>query len=240
MSAAPLKVLLVDDVALARQRLERLLRAYPDVVVAGSCAGADTALAAIVRDAPDLLLLDVDMPGCDGFSLLARLRGDARPDVVFTTAHSDFAARAFRVGALDYLLKPIAPDDLREALRRARARRESGTAGPAWLLLRERDRTTVLPMAEIDWIEAAGNYACIRAGGRTHVHREPLARLELRLDPARFQRIHRSRIVNLGRIASLHPQCNGDHRVVLADGSELGLSRTWRDALFARLQEGHG
>lgn len=240
MSPRTLTVIVVDDVALARQRLERLLRAYDDVRVVGSCADAATAETAIVEQRPDLLLLDVDMPGRDGFGLLERLPVDVRPAVVFTTAHSAFAARAFRVQALDYLLKPVAPADLREALDRAWARRRDGDAAPAYLVLRERDGTTVLPMATIDWIEAAGNYACIRAGGRTHVHREPLSRLEARLDPRLFQRIHRSRIVNVERIARLHPLFNGDHRVVLHDGAELGLSRTWRDALFSKLPDANG
>jgi two-component system LytT family response regulator len=232
----PLRVLVVDDVALARQRLERLLRAYPDVVVAASCADADTAFAAIAAAMPDLLLLDIDLPGGDGFALLERLPATERPAVVFTTAHGEYAARAFRVQALDYLLKPVSAASLREALDRARAHRGAGRSPPAWLLLREREQTTVVPMAAIDWIEAAGNYACIRAGGATHVYRETLGRLEARLDPAQFQRIHRSRIVNLARIASLRPLVNGDHVVVLHDGSELNLSRTWRDALFARLR----
>lgn len=239
MSAAPLRVLIVDDVGLARQRLERLLATYPDVRVTDSCADVDRALESIVRDPPQLVLLDVDMPGRNGFGLIDALPAGPRPAVVFTTAHAEFAVRAFQVHALDYLLKPVAAARLREALDRAWAWVRAGATAPAYLVLREREQTTVLPMAAIDWIEAAGNYACIRANGQTHVHRETLARLEARLDPAGFQRIHRSRIVNIARIVRLLPQSNGDHVLVLQDGSELGLSRTWRDALFARLP-GHG
>lgn len=239
MNADLLRIVVVDDVALARQRLQRLLAVYPDVAVVESCADAQAALAAIDTHAPDLLLLDVDMPECDGFGLLERLPPTRRPATVFVTAHAQFALQAFRVRALDYLLKPVHADQLRDALDRAWARRRSGEGGPAYLVLRERERTTVLAMAAIDWIEAAGNYCCIRAHGATHIHREPLARIEARLDAASFQRVHRSRIVNVARIAQLRPQFNGDHVLVLHDGSELGLSRTFRDALFARLRSGH-
>lgn len=235
MSAGRLRILIVDDVLLARQRLERLLRAYPDVEVVGGCADAGSAESAVAALRPDLLLLDIDMPGRDGFELLERLPAERRPSVVFTTAHARFATRAFRVGAVDYLLKPVAADELREALDRAWAGRRSGAAAPAYLVLRDRDGATVLPMAAIDWLEAAGNYACISANGITHVHREPLARLERRLDPAQFQRIHRSRIVNLSRVARLVPAVNGDQRLVLSDGTALNVSRTWREALLARL-----
>lgn len=235
MSVAPLRVVVVDDVALARQRLERLLRAWPDITVVAACADVDAAAAAVAAHAPDLLLLDVDMPGGDGFTLLDRLPSETRPVVVFTTAHAGFAARAFRVDAVDYLLKPVTSPALGEALERVAARRRAGFDAPSWLLLRERDGTTVLPMSAIDWVEAAGNYACIRAEGVTHVHRETLTRLEARLDPTRFQRIHRSRVVNIDRIAALRPLANGDQIVVLRDGTELGLSRTWRDPLLARL-----
>ncbi len=235
MSAASMRVIVVDDVLLARQRLERLLRAYPDIQVVGSCPDAGTAEASIAENKPDLLLLDIDMPGRSGFELLERLPAERRPFVVFTTAHARFAARAFRVHAADYLLKPIAPAELREALDRVWAARRAGSAGPAYLVLGDREGTKVLAMSSIDWLEAAGNYACICANGTTHIHREPLARLELRLDPAQFQRIHRSRIVNLSRISRLVPMVNGDQRLILNDGTELNVSRTWREALVARL-----
>lgn len=238
MTPDTLRVLVVDDVALARQRLERLLRDLPDVQVVASCGDADSAITAIATHSPHLVLLDIAMPECDGFGLLQRLPAGARPAVVFTTAHAEFALNAFRVHALDYLLKPVSAPRLREAIDRAWANVRAGRTGPAYLVLRERDQTTVLPMSAIDWVEAAGNYACIRAQGQTHVFRETLARLESRLDPAQFQRIHRSRIVNVARIVRLLPQVNGDHVVTLADGTELGMSRTYRDALFARLPAG--
>ena len=233
---APLRVLVVDDVALARQRLARLLSAIAGVELVGCHGDVAAARRALPMAAPDLVLLDVDMPGEDGMAL-ARGIGTEGPAIVFTTAHAQFALQAFRVGAVDYLLKPIEAASLREAIERVRSRRGGGAGGH--LVLRERDQVRCLPMDSIDWIESAGNYACIRAGGQVHVHRETLSRLEARLDPARFQRIHRSRIVNVSRVAGLKPLHNGDHRLTLVDGSELVMSRTYREALFARLP-GHG
>lgn len=232
----PLRVLLVDDVELARQRLQRLLAGLPDVQVCASVGDVPAALAAIARESPDLVLLDIDMPEQDGFALLEQLPPDATPAIVFCTAHAQFAARAFAVQAVDYLLKPVEAERLRGAIERVQRRRHAGTAAPHYLLLREREQLRVLPTPAIDWIEAAGNYLCIRIGGETLVHRETLTRLLQRLDPARFLRIHRSRIVNLARIRQLLPLHNGDHRVVLDDGSELLLSRTYRDALLQALQ----
>lgn len=230
-----LRVAVVDDVALARARLGRLLAALPGVEVAGYAGDAEQAVALVERERPDVLLLDIDLPRCDGFGLLERLA--AAPQVVFCTAWSQHAARAFALAAVDYLLKPVDPDRLRESLERCLRRRAEARAGPRWLLLRDREATRVIAADDIEWIEAAGNYVCIRAGGATHVHRGTLGGIHARLDPRAFARIHRSRVVNVSRIARLEPLHNGDHRVWLRDGSALVLSRTWRDALFARLAE---
>jgi two-component system LytT family response regulator len=236
-----LRVVVVDDVALARARLARLLAELPGIELAGAAADAGQGVALIERERPDVVLLDIDLPGADGFNLVARL--DVRPEVVFCTAFSEHAARAFTLGAADYLLKPIAPERLREAMQRCLRRRSEREPAPRWLVLRERGQVNVLAAEDVDWIESAGNYVCIRAAGTTHVHRGTLSGIHRRLDPVRFVRIHRSRVVNLARIARLEPLHNGDHRVVLRDGTALVLSRTWRDALFARLEAadpGHG
>ena len=230
-----LRLMIVDDVLLARQRLERLLAAEAEVELVGSAGDAVEALDLLPRARPDVLLLDVEMPQIDGFGLLARLPAGHAPEVVFVTAYDQHAVRAFEVHAVDYLLKPVEPERLHSALQRVRERRQLRHAGEARLLLREEDGTHVLSMASIDWVEAAGNYLCIRAGGRTHVQRGTLSQMEKRLDASRFQRIHRSRIVNVERIAKLVPQFNGDHLVILHDGTEMALSRTFKDALFARL-----
>ena len=236
-TGTPLKVLIVEDVELAQLRLQRLLADLPDVQLAGTARHAGEALEQIRRARPELLLLDIDLPGRDGFALLEAIPQGAPIHVVFCTAHAQFAVQAFAFAAVDFLLKPIDGARLREAIVRVFQRVRQGQPAPHYLLLRERDQTRVLPMSAIDWVESAGNYVCIRAAGETHVHREPLARLHERLDPARFVRIHRSRIVNVSRIARLEPIVNGDHRVHLVDGTEMILSRTYRDTLFARLAQ---
>jgi len=247
-----LRTLLVDDVRLARQRLRRLLAAHADVEVVGECGDAAAALAAIAALRPDLVLLDIEMPEQDGFEVLAGLPGPDRPEVVFVTAYDQHAVRAFEANALDYLLKPVEPARIASTLERVRARRAAGGGDPRLdellkALGRERfpvrlavkgsDGTEFVRVAEIDWIEAAGNYLCVRAAQKTHVLRETLTQMQARLDPARFVRIHRSRIVNIDRIAKLSPLFNGDHCVQLGDGTELTLSRTYREALFRALGE---
>jgi len=247
---ARLRALIVDDVTLARQRLRRLLDEVGGVDVIGESADAAGALDAIARLRPDLVFLDIEMPEQDGFSVLAGLPDDCRPAIVFVTAYDQYAVKAFEANALDYLLKPVEPARLETTLVRVRRRHEAGQAAPIDALLaalhaRERypqrlavrsgEGTLLVRVADIEWIEAAGNYLCVRAGKDTHVIRETLTQMERRLDPARFVRIHRSRIVNIDRIARLAPLFNGDHALYLHDGTELTLSRTYRDALFRAL-----
>lgn len=238
MLTTTLRVMVVDDVLLARQRLERLLRDVPGIVIVASCEDAIAALQSVVEARPDVLLLDVEMPEVDGFALLERLPSNTSPEVIFVTAYDQHAVRAFEVHAVDYLLKPIETQRLHAALDRVRRRIEARAPTPGRLLVRDADTTHVLSLAEIDWIESAGNYLCIRSHGRTYVQRCTLSEMEGRLDPRRYQRIHRSRIVNVDRIARLTPQSNGDHIVVLHDGTELALSRTYRDPLLSRLRSG--
>lgn len=239
-----LRTLLVDDVALARQRMRRLLGAFADVDVVGEAADVDGARRLIGIERPDLLFLDIEMPEQDGFDLVAALPRAQRPFTVFVTAYEHYAVRAFDADAADYLLKPVEPARLALTLERVRAARALRVAAPgeaaggahaSRLTIPGRDGTAVVDTAAIDWIEAAGNYLCIRAGAQTHILRETLGQMQARLDPARFARVHRSRIVNIGRIARLVPLSNGDHTLVLDDGTTLGLSRTYRDALFRAL-----
>jgi two-component system LytT family response regulator len=251
----PLRVLIVDDVTLARQRLRRLLCAQPGITVLGEADDATEALLAIRALTPDLVFLDIEMPERDGFSVLAGLTPDECPLVVFVTAYDQYAVRAFEANAVDYLLKPVEPERLAATLQRVRERRGNGSDRHARLgalsealsarsryteriSVRGSDATEVLRVVDVDWIEAAGNYLCLRAAGRTHVVRETLTEMQGRLDPSRFVRIHRSRIVNIERIARLTPLFNGDHTVILHDGTELALSRTYRAALFAALGTG--
>ncbi len=247
--STPLRCLIVDDVQLARDRLRRLLGAIDDIEIVGEAANVTDALELIHEHAPDLVFLDIEMPERDGFALTASLPELLRPAVVFVTAYDQHAVHAFEDGAIDYLLKPVEGERLKLAVERVRTRRGSWTPElmaqlqtlggethyPDRLSLPVDHGIRLLGLDDIDWIESAGNYLCIRTGNETLILRETLTKMETRLDPKRFARIHRSRIVHLGRVSKLLPLYNGDHTVVLKDGTELGLSRTYRDALYRAL-----
>jgi two-component system LytT family response regulator len=248
----PIRTLIVDDEPLARQRVRALLEGEPDVEVVGECGDGRRAAAAIAELKPDLVFLDVQMPHLDGFGVLDAVRADHLPAVVFVTAYDRYALRAFEVHALDYLLKPFDRERFHKALGRARAqlRREPGAdvsrrllalledvqgarKGLERLVIKSGGRVCFVRTDEIDWVEAAGNYLRLHVGGEVHLLRETMNRLEARLDPARFLRIHRSTMVNIERIQELQPTFHGEHVVLLRDGTELTLSRGYRD----RLQE---
>ena len=248
-----LRVLVVDDEPLARQAIRLLLAGDPEVEVVGECSGVDGA-AAIERTRPDLLFLDVQMPVVDGFDLLEQVGLERAPQVVFVTAWSEHALRAFDVHAVDYLLKPVEDERFATALARAKEQvrlRRGGAPAPGGgglgALLRERSRQTrrivvpdrdkslVLDVDTIDWIEAADYYAQLHVGGRTHLLRETMNELAERLDPERFVRVHRSAIVNLDRVRSITPLERGDRMLELADGSRVRLSRTRREAFEQKL-----
>ena len=268
----PLRVLIVDDEAFARQRLRRLLTEQPDVEIVGEAANGREAVALITTHNPDVVLLDVQMPRIDGFGVLRALDGPA-PLVIFVTAFDEHAVAAFNVHAFDYILKPVEPARFADAIARARAQIEQSTAaerhaklvafldasaggtphdaaavasdavpnasgrGPLdRLLVKEEGRMYFVPVAEIDWIEAFGNYARLHTGPRTHLIRETMATLERALDARRFARIHRSTIVNLDRIRQMDLWGSGDYMVRLADGTQLKLSRWYRDRLEARMK----
>jgi two-component system LytT family response regulator len=190
------------------------------------------------------------MPGLDGFDVLAALPSTQAPAVIFTTAYDEYAVRAFDVNAVDYLLKPFARDRFLAALRRARAAIDgrasvdprlsvmlealwAARVRPDRLLVKDAGRIYFVRLDEVDWIEAAGNYARVHAGSSAHLVRETMASLGARLDPRRFVRIHRSAIVNVDRIREIQPWFRGDHIVILRDGRRLTLSRTYRDAAHA-------
>lgn len=252
----PIRIVIADDEPPARAKIRRFLTGGGgapgdlDVTIVAEAASGLETIEAVERTRPDLLFLDVQMPEPDGFGVLAALDPDARPHVIFTTAYDEYAVRAFEVHAVDYLLKPFDEERFRTALERARqrireGRREDDEArlarwidtarpGPAHLqriLVRRGDTAVLLRVDEIDWIEAADNYVRIHAGGEAHLVRGTLTGYEARLDPARFARIHRSHIVNLDRVRTLHPWSHGDWLVVLHDGTELMLSRRYRDRL---------
>jgi two-component system, LytTR family, response regulator len=232
-----IRALLVEDEPLAVRRLRRLLRQEPDVRVVAACADVPTARRAAARHRPDLLLLDVQLPGGDGLALLSGLPLERRPEVVFVTAFTEYAVPAFAHEAVDYLLKPIDPDRLRVALARVRRRLErretAGEVGPLGrLLVRERGRAFFVRVDQVDWFEALGNYVRLHVGRATHRVRLPLATLEARLDPTAFRRISRSHIVRLDAVRELQPWFHGDGVVILSSGTRLRLSRRFRGRVY--------
>lgn len=244
MSPRPIRALLVDDEVLARLALRQALATHPDVTVVGECGNAFEALQAIDALHPDLLFLDIRMPGMDGFKLLHELKPDSVPMVVFATAFGQHALRAFDADALDYLLKPIDQarfDEMMTRVRRRREARRAQAAGQApvpaavdgrWLQrisVHVGEHIRVIAVEAIDWIRAEGNYVRIRAEGAVFLHRETMRHLQDILDPAHFLRIHRGVIVNVDRVRELHPLFNGNAEIVLHDGTRLALSRRFRD-----------
>jgi two-component system LytT family response regulator len=239
-----ISVLIVDDEAVARRRIRRLLEPERDVAIIGECSNGNEALNAIQRKAPGLVFLDVQMPELDGFEVIARVPEAPLPCIIFVTAYDRYAMRAFDVHAIDYLLKPFPASRFQLALERARERirTQQADGGLARLIasLRERPRylsrisvktggrIVLVDLGTVDWMEADDNYVRLHCGTREHVVRETLGTLERQLDPQCFIRIHRSVVVRIDRILEFHPATHGDMNVVLRDGTHLTLSRTWR------------
>ncbi len=244
----PVRVLVVDDEAPARAALRRMLGEDPEVEVVGCCADGKAALAALRTLAPEVLFLDVAMPGLDGFQVM-RAAGPRPPRVVFVTAHAGHALEAFDTEAVDYVLKPFDDDRFARALSRAKAAARADRtlalaarlsseartqAAPAYLeriVVPDREGVRVVPVAEIDWIEAQDYYVELHIGSRSYLLRRSLKLLEERLDPRQFARVHRSAIVNVARIQALRPATHGERDLVLRDGTQLKLSRMYRDRL---------
>jgi two-component system, LytTR family, response regulator len=258
-----ISALIVDDEKPARQRLRDLLERHPGVTVAGECASGAEAVGLIQDIQPELLFLDIQMPLLNGFEVVRQVGAALMPVTVFVTAYDAYAVRAFEASALDYLLKPYSDERFEQCLARALVyvrtqRREEmsrrlisvlseGAQGaqpapPAApclerLLVKVGGRIIFLPAEDVDWIEAAGVYVQLHAGGRKFLHRASLAELEAALDPGRFIRIHRSAIVNILSVKELFPHSHGDFAVVLKDGTRLKLSRSYRPKLEGRLRQ---
>jgi len=244
-----IKVLIVDDERLARDRIRDILRDDPRIDIAGEARNGMEAVDRIERHRPDLVFLDIQMPGMDGFDIVRAVGADRMPCVIFVTAYDQYALRAFEVHALDYLLKPFDKSRFQEAVKRAVRIIESGrgtgdivpglrslVAGlekkspySAWFVVKSADRTFPIRTDTVDWIEAAGNYVVLHAEGAEHVVRETMSDVESRLDPAKFVRVHRSRIVAARAVKEIQPWFHGDALLVLKDGSKITLSRTFRD-----------
>ncbi|HET7570741.1 MAG TPA: LytTR family DNA-binding domain-containing protein [Gammaproteobacteria bacterium] len=232
------RTLIIDDMPLSRARTRRYLEDETDIEIVGECGDGEAAIAAIAEQRPDLVFLDVQMPGMSGFELLEKVPADERPAVVFITAFDEFAVPAFEVRAVDYLLKPFDHERLKQALARVRERLKTGENHKKPLsrfAVKSVGKTVFVDVDAVDWIETAGNYLCLHAGGDTHLVRETMAQVESQLDPQRFARIHRSTIVRIDRIQSMQPLFNGDRCVTLIDGTQLTMSRSYRDKVDAIL-----
>jgi two-component system LytT family response regulator len=245
-----LDILIVDDEAPGRQRLRELLEREPGVRSLREAVDGESAVASIREAPPDLVFLDVQMPGLDGLGVVDRVGAKDMPMTVFVTAYDRHAVRAFDHNALDYLLKPFSDERFEAAMARVRARRDEQAAYLASsreqefpdpvaplerLAVKVGATTRLVPTAELDWIGADGVYVQLHSGERSWLHRATLAHLESRLDPARFVRIHRSTIVNLERIERLENLSHGELDVILKDGVRLKLSRSFRARLEERL-----
>lgn len=247
-----IRVLVVDDEPLARERLRKLLQSEPETEFIGECADGASAVKTIRSQSPDLIFLDVQMPELDGFGVLSQLGSEKTPAVVFTTAHDQFALRAFEIHAVDYLLKPFDKGRFQTALRRAidQVRRhqtgdlsqrlsalladvqsEPKSKYATRIAVKSSGRVVFVKVDDIDWIEAADNYVSLHVGAEEHLHRETMSALEAQLPPAKFMRISRSTIVNVDRIKELQPLFHGEYAVTLRNGAKLTLSRSYRDKL---------
>jgi two-component system LytT family response regulator len=244
MSQKNIRTLIVDDEPMARQGLRLLLRGDPGIEIVGEAGSGTEAVAAILEERPDLVFLDIQIPDPNGFQVVAQVAAEHLPAVIFCTAYDQYAIQAFEINAIDYLLKPFSDARFRAALARAKeemARSESAGLAtklnsliaqlaappppPDRILLKSGGEIVFLKPEEIEWIEAEGDYMKFHVGGRTHLLRETMARLEAKLDPKRFARIHRSIIVNLHRVKKLMPSFAGEYTVLLEDGTKLRLSR---------------
>jgi two-component system LytT family response regulator len=247
-------VLIADDEPLARERLRTLLAREEWLEVVAECPNGPAAIESIGRLQPDLVFLDVQMPGATGFDVIEAVGAARMPLVVFVTAFDKYALRAFDVHALDYLLKPFDRERFQQALERARQQLERRTNGDLErrllelvqdlkpssqrlerFVVKSGGRVFFVRADEIDWIEAAGNYVKLHVGSDAHLFRETMNTLEAQLDPDVFYRIHRSHIVNIERVKELQPWFNGEYVVFLRNGTRLTLSRGYREKLQERI-----
>lgn len=249
-----IRAIIVDDEPLARERLRELLQTDVEINILRECINGEDAIEAIQELVPDLVFLDVEMPGKDGFAVLEALNPEQIPAVIFVTAYHQYAVRAFEFYALDYLLKPFDKERFEKALERAKAhikneKSENLTARilsaldeiknkPVHLerlVIKMNGHVFFVKTEEIDWLEAEGNYVRLHAGKESYLLRDTITALETQLDPRRFIRVHRSAIVNLDRIQELQPWFHGEYRIILSAGVQLTLSRSYRERLHEAL-----
>jgi len=245
-----IQTLIADDELLARQKLRQLLRGESDIEVVGEASSAHEVYELVRATSPQLMFLDVRMPGMDGLDLVSELSMSTTislPRVILTTAYDHYALRAFELNITDYLLKPYSAERLHTALTRARdqirngERKSDGKAAKdpgsekytSRIIFKSRGRILFLPVSDIRWISAEENYVRICTGSETHLLRETMTSMEQRLDPQLFLRVHRSAIVNLKYVKEVRTESRGDFMVHLVNGQKLGMSRTYH----ARISE---
>lgn len=262
----PIRAMIVDDEPLARRAIRLLLKNDSEIEIVAEAGSGSDAVRLITQHSPELLFLDIQMPGLDGFDVLERIDAASIPAIIFVTAFDQYALRAFEVHAFDYLLKPFDDARFEKALRQAKAQveqreinklsrklfalledREAEQSAAVQqraerskyltrLMIKSASRIFFLKVEEIDWIGAEDYYVKLHFGRKTHLLRESMNELEAKLDPEKFVRIHRSSIVNLDRVKELHAHFNGDYVVILLDGTELKLSRSRREQLQSLLR----
>jgi len=257
-----LKAIIVDDEELARQGLSMRIEQYEDLEIVAECRNGKEAIAAIIEHEPDVVFLDIQMPGMTGFEVINEVQSDVMPMVIFVTAYDAFAIDAFKVHAIDYLLKPVEGERLARAIDRTKQQREQKIAVPEKqkllelavsltgksasaigelldseedivdradrLAIKDGSSITFVPVKDIDWIDAAGDYMCVHAKNETHIMRTTMKELEAKLDPSIFQRVHRSTIVNTERVVKVSSHINGEFHLTLSCGSSLKMSRSYK------------
>ena len=246
--AKPVRALIVDDEPLAREIIREMIRRDEEVEIAGECGNGIDAVSAIEDARPDIVFLDIQMPEMNGFEVIEAVGASKMPAIIFVTAYDQYAVNAFKVHALDYILKPFDWERFREALERAKSqikgesdlseklsallekmRKKQDYAER--LIIKTNGRVIFLRVEEIDWIEAEGNYVRLHVGKDSYLQRDTIGGMEAKLDPTRFPRIHRSAIVNIDRVQELRPWFQGDYCVILRNGKELPLSRNYWEKL---------
>ena len=255
-----IRTIIADDERLAREKLRILLSSEADIKLIAECHDGEQTVSALRTYRTDLLLLDIQMPGMDGFQVLKELSPEEMPVVIFTSAYDQYAIRAFEAHALDYLLKPFDQERLHHAIERARLElnksqdrdithrilnllshvRSEMVPAPSpegRLVIRAKGRVVFLNLNEIDWIEASANYVRLNVGKESHLFRETIGRISERLNPSHFVRVHRSTIVNVRKIKELIPVNSGEYIVVLKNGKELSCSRGYRSALERMIEK---
>lgn len=258
-----LQAIIVDDESLARKGLNLRLADIQGIDVIGECINGREAINAVAELEPDVVFLDIQMPGMSGFDVVSKLQQDDMPMIIFTTAYDQYAVEAFDIHAVDYLLKPIEPLRLQEAVDRAQNHKaqdgvvtdkqrlleliisitgksensitqllkdHTGVQSyPEKIAIKDGGETTLVQTEDIDWVDAAGDYMCIHANDETHVMRITMKELEAQLDPANFQRVHRSTIVNLDRVSKVCSHMNGEFHLILKNGASIKMSRSYKE-----------